>query len=82
MTSDNDFMRLTGIITNGCANAAGPELKWTVYNSDGTVAFSQDFWPASTVNIAPRTNYPFEYPHAAPRGRWSYEVRVVSVDQW
>ena len=41
---------ITGIITNKCAEAAGPELKWTAYYSDGSVAFSKDFWPASTVN--------------------------------
>jgi hypothetical protein len=79
---DGDFLYFTGVITNGCTQSAGPRLKWTAYYSDGTVAFSDEVWPASTINIAPHTNYAFELMHPAPQGRLTYEFRIVSIDRW
>ncbi len=77
-----DEARLTGLVTNHCKSSAGIRLKWTAYNSDGTVAFSNDFWPASTTNIAPGQDYPFEMMNTAPRGKWTYTVEPLSVDIW
>ncbi len=81
-TTEYSYARLTGRITNNCTASAGPKLKWTAYNSDGTIAFSTDFWPASTTNIAPGTSYPFETMNSAPQGRWTYTVQVIGVDHW
>jgi hypothetical protein len=77
-----DYAKLTGIVSNHCKQAVGVQLKWTAFNSDGTVAFSQDFWPASTTNIPPTTDYPFEMMAAAPRGKWTYKVEPVALRQW
>jgi len=77
-----DYAKLTGIVRHSCSFAVGVQLKWTAYNSDGTVAFSQDFWPASTTNIPPNTDYPFEMMNTAPRGKWRYTVEAIGVDQW
>lgn len=74
--------KLTGIVTSHCASAAGVQLKWTAFNSDGTVAFSSDFWPASTTNIPPHTDYPFEMMESAPRGKWTYQVEPIKVNVW
>lgn len=79
---EGDYLDLTGIITNGCTQSAGPQLKWTVYNSDGTVAFSDELYPTNGVNIAPHTNYAFEYIGTAPQGSFTYEVSVISVERW
>ena len=81
-TTEYNYARLTGKITNNCSTSAGPKLKWTAYNSDGTVAFSHDFWPASTTNVAPGASYPFETMNSAPQGRWTYTVQVIGVDHW
>lgn len=80
--TEYDEATLTGVVTNHCKSSAGIRLKWTAYNSDGTVAFSNDFWPASTTNIAPGRDYPFQMMNTAPRGKWTYEVEPVSVDIW
>ncbi len=77
-----DEATLTGVVTSHCRAAAGVQLKWTAYNSDGTVAFSNDFWPASTTNIAPQSDYAFQMMNASPRGRWSYTVTPISVNTW
>jgi hypothetical protein len=77
-----DYAKLTGIVTNNCKYAAGVQLKWTAFNSDGTVAFSEDFWPASTTNIPPGTDYPFEMMDTAPRGKWTYEVDPIALKVW
>jgi hypothetical protein len=80
--TDYDYAKLTGVVTNHCTVAVGVQLKWTAFNSDGTVAFSEDFWPASTTNIPPGTDYPFEMMDAAPRGKWTYKVEPIALNRW
>lgn len=80
--AEYEVAKLTGIVTSHCASAAGVQLKWTAFNSDGTVAFSEDFWPASTTNIPPRTDYAFEMMNSAPRGKWTYRVEPIGVNVW
>ena len=80
--TEYDQATLTGIITSHCKYAAGVQLKWTAFNSDGSVAFSDDFWPASTTNIPPGTEYPFEMMNESPRGKWTYTVQPISVSVW
>lgn len=79
---DGDYARLTGIIRHNCATASGVELKWTAYNSDGSVAFSDNFYPASTTNIPANSDFPFETMNRAPVGKWTYIVQPVSTHQW
>jgi hypothetical protein len=81
-STEYEEAKLTGILTSHCAFSAGVELKWTAFNADGTVAFSNDFWPASTTNIQPHTDYPFEMMESAPRGKWTYRVEPISVNIW
>ncbi len=80
--AEYDTATLTGIVTSHCATAAGVQLKWTAFNADGTVAFSSDFWPASTTNIPPHTDYAFEMMESAPRGKWTYRVEPIGVNVW
>jgi DNA-directed RNA polymerase subunit RPC12/RpoP len=80
--SDSGYAKLTGLVKNTCAVSAGVRLKWTALNSDGTVAFSDDFFPAHTTNIAPGAEYPFETSNHAPPGRWTYTVEPVEVLHW
>ena len=80
--TEYDEAKLTGIVTSHCASAVGVQLKWTAFNTDGTVAFSSDFWPASTTNIPPNTDYAFEMMDSAPRGKWTYRVEPIKVTIW
>src|SRR5262249_49651551 len=65
-----------------CVSAVGVELKWTAFNGDNTVAFSHNFWPASTTNIPPNSDYAFETMNAAPRGKWTYTAEPVQIHTW
>ena len=81
--SDDGYARLTGVVRNNCSISAGIQLKWTAFNKDGSVAFSQDFWPAHTTNIAPSSDYPFEMMNSAPRGSgWKFDVTPISITSW
>lgn len=82
MTESSGYVHLTGIVHHSCQKALGVELKWTVYNGDGTVAFSQEFWPAHSTNIAPDAPYPFETLNRAPASRSRFEVTPVRVSTW
>ena len=38
--------------------------------------------PASTTNIPPNTDFPFETSNHAPRGKWTYQLVPVEVHVW
>lgn len=77
-----NYAHLTGIVTNRCLQSAGVELKWTAYYEDGSVAFSETFWPNSITNIPSHSNFPFENMHEISAGKWKYDVVPVSVHVW
>lgn len=80
--TEYDYAHLTGIVRHNCSSAVGVQLKWTAFNADGTVAFANNFWPASTTNIPPNTDYAFEMMNAAPRSKWRYTVEPVGIYSW
>lgn len=75
-------LTLAGVITNNCAVPAGPELIWTGYYADGSVAFTDEFWPASTVNIAPHQSYHFHDIQLFQPHKWKYTLSVAHVQRW
>ena len=77
-----EHVTITGLVRHACPYAAGVQLKWTAYNKDGTVAFSEDFWPASVVNIQPDTPYAFEMMHAGSPAIVRYEVAPSGTRVW
>jgi hypothetical protein len=76
------YAHLTGVVRHNCPTAAGVRLKWTALNADGTVAFSDDFFPASTTNIPPNTDFAFETMNHAPQGKWTYQIEPIAVQVW
>lgn len=81
-TIDDGFARITGMVRHNCKSSAGVELIWTAFNSDGSIAFSDRFWPASTVNIPSDTDYPFDTMNKAPKGKWTYRVQPAATNIW
>ena len=73
---------LTAVVTNSCAESAAPQLKWTAYYGDGSVAFTDEFWPASTGNIAPHQSYHIQDMQLARPHNWIYTLEVVRVNKW
>lgn len=81
-SEDSGYIHLTGIATNNCSVAAGVQIKWTLYDAHGNVIADQEFWPASTNNIPPHTQYPFEYMQSAESYMTRYGVMPISVQRW
>lgn len=81
-SASGSYIRLTGKVRNSCPDPMGVELKWTVYQQDGSVGFSTDFWPASTTNIAPYTEYPFETINSAPQSWDRFTVEPINAHPW
>jgi len=57
------FTRITGRISNNCAEAKGAQIKITTYNRAGDILSDNDIWPASINNIPPNSEFPFEWLH-------------------
>ena len=80
--TEHRYVTLTGLVRHNCLTAVGVQLKWTAYNPDGSIAFTDNFWPASVLNIQANTDYPFEKINPAPPGNWKYTVEAVGIDHW
>jgi hypothetical protein len=81
-TTERGYLRVTGIVHNDCDEPMGVQLKWTGYFADGSIAFSENFWPASTTNIHARSGYPFEAIHRAPEGESRYRIEPIRARSW
>lgn len=89
---DYDYLYITGFIQNNCPFSTGVEVKITVVGAiSGTernVITSRNLWPASTNNILPSQEYPFETMiRFDERIRdslswWDYDILVTGVKEW
>lgn len=79
-----DYVYFDGTIINNCASAIGVQIKITVYGKDKRVLKVDDFWPASTNDIPPKSSFPFEWQveDAQIPGMVSFDARVVSLESW
>lgn len=79
---DDGYSNVTGIITQNCSMAIGVELRFTGYFSDGSVAFTEGFWPNATSNIPSGTSMPFEGLNDAAIKPSRYTITVADTHQW
>jgi hypothetical protein len=77
-----DYAYVTGILNQSCKGAIGVELKWTAFYKDGSVAFSQTFWPNSISNIPANTDFPFEFMNSSKIPPASYTIIVNGARIW
>jgi hypothetical protein len=75
------FTRITGRISNNCAEAKGAQIKITTYNRAGDIISDNDFWPASTDNIPANSEFPFEWLHTKVVFA-KFTVTIISVKSW
>ena len=75
------FTRITGRISNNCAEAKGVQIKITTYNRAGDILSDNDFWPASTDNIPANSELPFEWLHTKVVFA-KFTVTIISVKSW
>lgn len=76
------FATVTGIVTQTCGSAVGVHLKFTAYYADGSVAFTDDFWPNSTSNIPSGTRFPFEDQQQTAIAPVRYSIMVLGTETW
>lgn len=71
------------VLTNGCAEAVGVQLKITGYDKTGAPVASHDLWPASIANIRPG-DYTFSLDSwlAYDPAIKFFELRPISVRKW
>jgi len=75
------FTRITGRISNNCAEAKGAQIKITTYNRAGDILSDNDIWPASINNIPPNSEFPFEWLHTKVVFA-KFTVTIISVKSW
>jgi Superinfection immunity protein len=54
-----EFVRIVGELVSNCSEPAGVQLQVVFRDKDGKVVTTEEFWPASTRNIVPHSDYPF-----------------------
>jgi hypothetical protein len=47
------YMKGVGVLTNGCSEPIGVQVKITAYDKDGAPLATRELWPASVKNIPP-----------------------------
>jgi len=75
------FTRITGRVSNHCAEAKGAQIKITTYNRAGDILSDDDIWPAGINNIPANTEFPFEWVDTKAVFA-KFTVTIVSVKSW
>ena len=81
-TDEYGYANVVGTLINSCSEAAGVELKVTLYDKSGDVVNTEDEWPASVSNIPPRVPYPFKLMLSSGSGWSKYSVVPIDAKQW
>jgi hypothetical protein len=75
------FTRITGRITNNCAEAKGAQIKITTFDRTGDLISDDDIWPARINNIPANSDFLFEWIHTKPVFA-KFTVTIISVKSW
>lgn len=81
-SSSYGYLKVRGVLQNSCVTAAGVQLQWTAYNKDGTVAFTDKFWPGSTVNMQPGVATPFETSNKGSPQIVRHDLIAIDTHVW
>jgi len=76
-------MQGVAVLTNGCPDATGVELKIVALDSAGAPVAAKDFWPASINNIPPG-DYTFSLDHTLQHDARmkSFTLEPIRVKRW
>jgi hypothetical protein len=80
--TEYQYVIITGTIKNNCSTACGVQLKATLYDKDGIVLDTSDFYPAGTANIPARSDFPFKAMLDNIKGGAKVSVTPLSVQGW
>lgn len=76
-------MNGVAVLTNGCNDAVGVQVKLVALDKAGAPVASSDFWPASVRNIPPG-DYTFSLDHTMQYDKAikSFTLEAISVKRW
>lgn len=80
--SQHDILYIYGTMKHKCPEAAGIQLRITVFGKDGEIVDVVKPWPASVRNIPPNENYPFKILARTTSVKGTYNVEIESVKRW
>jgi hypothetical protein len=76
------FVEIVGEITNNCAEPAAAEVQATFRDRSDKVVAVDEFWPASTRNIAAHASYPFSRTNIIDASAYTMSVSVIDTRKW
>ncbi|MGD1038112.1 MAG: hypothetical protein ABR878_13225 [Roseiarcus sp.] len=69
-------------LTNGCSEPTGVQLQLVFRDGSGNAIDADEFWPASSNNIAPGASFVFKWVNEWNPTAKSATVTPISVRQW
>ncbi len=79
---EHHYAITVGELTNGCSEPTGVQLQLVFRDGSGDAVDSDEFWPASTNNIAPGASFVFKWVNEWNPTAKSATVAPISVRQW
>lgn len=77
-----EFVRIVGELVSNCSEPSGVQLQVVFRDRDGKVVTTDEFWPASTRNIAAHASYPFSMITAVGAQAVTLNVRILEARRW
>ncbi len=77
--SSGTISTVLGRVINACNIPASVHLKMVFYSESGRLVRVQDFWPASTYEIPPKAEFPFQVRFERIEDMYRYEASVLNV---
>jgi len=78
----SEFVRIVGELTSNCSEPAGVQLQAAFRDKDGKVVTTDEFWPASTRNIAAHAEYPFSMLTRVGAQAVTLNVLILEARRW
>ena len=77
-----EFARVAGELINNCAESTGVQLQAVFRDKDGKVVMTNEFWPASTRNIARHETYSFSTLARVGAEAATLNVQILGAHRW
>jgi hypothetical protein len=78
----SEFVRIVGELISNCSERAGVQLQAVFRDKDGTVVTTDEFWPASTRNIAAHANYSFSMLTRVGAQAVTLNILILEARRW
>jgi hypothetical protein len=79
---NSEFARVVGELINNCSTATGVQLQAVFRDKDGKVVMTNEFWPASTRNIAGHETYSFSTLTRVGTEAATLNVIILEAHRW